>query len=107
LEEAGIAKDTTKQHYTDFIIDGVVAKRNLPSNSREHFMIPGFPTQADTKNIWQASWRMSHQEITEEVRHVPRKWMPGYTKRAQATGGQSTRSFLSRTCQPHRNRSAP
>jgi len=63
--------DTTKQHYTDIIIDGVVAKRNLPSNSREHFMIPGFPTQADTKNIWQASWRMSHQEITKKYGTCP------------------------------------
>jgi hypothetical protein len=63
--------DTTRHHYMDIIIDGVVAQRNVPSKSNQPAVIPGFPTQAETKDIWQASWRMSQQEITRKYGTCP------------------------------------
>ena len=63
--------DTTRQHYVDIIIDGVVAKRNVPSKSIQPLMIPGFPTQAETKNIWLGSWRMLPQEVSRKYGTCP------------------------------------
>jgi hypothetical protein len=63
--------DTTKQHYVDIIIDGVVAKRNFPSKSIQPLRIPGFPTQAETKNVWLASWRMPHEEVARKYGTCP------------------------------------
>ena len=63
--------DTTKQHYVDIIIDGVVAKRNVPSKGTGPLNIPGFPRQEDTKRVWLATWHMTHKELTSKYGTCP------------------------------------
>lgn len=63
--------DTTRQHYVDIIIDGVVAQRNRPSKATTPLMIPNFPTMAETKHVWLATWHMSHQELTGKYGTCP------------------------------------
>ena len=63
--------DTTKQHYVDIVIDGVVARRNVPSKSSEPLGIPNFPMQSEIKRIWLAGWHMSSKEITAKYGTCP------------------------------------
>ena len=63
--------DSTKQRYTDIIIDGVVVLRNVPSNSKAPLAIPGFPRQEDIKRIWDATWYMSSAEIRRKYGTCP------------------------------------
>ena len=63
--------DSTKQRYSDIIIDGVVARRNVPNKSTEPLGIPNFPRQEDIKHVREATWSMSSAEITRKYGTCP------------------------------------